>query len=202
MFKPKGTMIEAASYRVKYKDIFEAKAYYEALREWIRENGFHDGSPQKFEQYENHLHEKITPGGFKEMIIRWRTQRTPEDSTYFRYHLDLDFLWLGVTNTEVVRDGVKFKAQKGEVEVTVKAQVELDYEGKWEKHWFLKHVIDIFQKRIFQREIIAQHRWELYRDAYNLQNYIKNWFKMNKYLPYEETKTFFSSKAWPSHAPK
>jgi hypothetical protein len=198
--KPKGKLIKAANYRVKYKDIFTAKEFYTALREYFKENGWHDGNG--FEQYEVFLLEKITPGGFKEMTIRWRLQKTPDGSKYFRYHMDLDFLFLGVTTTEVVREGIKYKTNKGEVELTVTAQVEIDYEGKWRKHPLMKHFWKLFTERILGGEIYNEHRLELYREAYQLQNFIKQWFKMHRFLPYEESKAFFTSEAWPSHIPE
>ena len=46
---------------------------------------------------------------------------------------------------------------------------------------------------------LEERKKELYREAYVLQTFIKQWFKLKRYLPYEETKSFFPSAAYPSH---
>lgn len=193
--RTKGKLVDAAKFRVKYKDIFTAKEFYEALRFWLKENEWHDGN--SFEQYETYLLEKITTGGFKEMVMQWRLQKTIDK--YYRYHLDLDFLWLGMTSTEVIREGVKYRTDKGEVEVQVKAVMEFDYEGKLKSHPFVQHFYELLTKRILKKELDYERKIELYRQAYQLQNFMKQWFKLHRYLPYEEATPFFTSHAWPSH---
>jgi len=42
----------------------------------------------------------------------------------------------------------------------------------------------------------------LYRETYELHNFLKQWFKLKRYLPYEEHKNFYPSYAWPSHIKK
>jgi len=44
-----------------------------------------------------------------------------------------------------------------------------------------------------------QRKKELYQEVYQLQNFLKQWFKLKRYLPYEETKNYSPSYAWPSH---
>ena len=51
----------------------------------------------------------------------------------------------------------------------------------------------------FLSKELEDHRKELYREAYIMQNFMKQWFKLKRYLPYEESKSFFPSYAWPSH---
>ena len=53
--------------------------------------------------------------------------------------------------------------------------------------------------KFFDKEELEKRTKELYQEAYELQNFLKQWFKLKRYLPYEDTKSFFSSQAWPSH---
>ena len=57
---------------------------------------------------------------------------------------------------------------------------------------------NIFQKRIYRKKF-EERKKELYKESYALNNFIKQWFKLKRYLPYEESKNFFPSYAWPSH---
>jgi hypothetical protein len=55
-----------------------------------------------------------------------------------------------------------------------------------------------FRIKEFRGEFEIQKKM-LYQEAYELQNFIKQWLKIKRYLPYEEEKSFFPSRAWPSH---
>lgn len=188
---------QVAKYRVKYKDIFDLKKFYEDLHEWLKEHGWKD-LEDDWDHFETFYLEKIDMAGFKEIWIKWRPYKIPAPNAYYRYWLDFDYHCTGLKSTEVVKEGKKLKADKGEVELFITAVMELDIDGKWSKHPFLKYFQKIFPERIFRRDI-EDHQKELYREAYELQSFIKQWFKMKRYLPYEETTSFFPSYAWPSH---
>jgi hypothetical protein len=182
--------------RVKYKDVFDLKAFYEALHEWLLERGWKDPEDE-IDHWENYYGERITGGGMKEIWIQWRPFRQPMDSK-LRYYFDFDWHCIAVTSTEIVRNGQKIKLNKGEVELKIRAYVEKRYEIEWKKHWLLKHFITLFTKRVYN-DTLEQREKELYQEAYELQNYIKQWFKLKRYHPYDESKVFFKSVAYPSH---
>ncbi|MBT4445649.1 hypothetical protein HOA92_03230 [archaeon] len=197
------SVLPNGSAKIKFKDIFNLKAFYNALHLWLDEYGWHahsikrDGSLRPDgDHYEIYYREKIGEGGVKEMDILWRMYRSAPNSKWLRQHLDLKFKVLGTTSTEVIRDGQKFKANKGEVEITVGAWIEKTYVPAFEKHPILKHFLQIFDSRIYE---IQEKEKELYQETYVLLNFIKQWFKLKRYLPYEETKSFYPGEAWPSH---
>ncbi|MEK6899867.1 MAG: hypothetical protein AABX05_01965, partial [Nanoarchaeota archaeon] len=136
--------------------------------------------------------------GSKEIWIRWRLFKPAENTPYLNYFLDVDFHVIGLGPGEAIKDGKKIKADKGELEVTIRAFIEKNYEEEFAKHGLLKNVLNIFSQRIY-RKALEQRRLDLYREAYVLQTYIKQWFRLKTYHPYEETENFFPSKAWPSH---
>ncbi|MBT3835936.1 hypothetical protein HOD05_01210 [Candidatus Woesearchaeota archaeon] len=187
--------------RVKYKDIFDAKAFYESLHEWFQEQGWNDtelGTPEvPSDTWETYYGERVT-GPVKEIWVWWRLTKPAPDAPYLHYYLDMDFHFIALGDTEIVKDGQKMKVNKGEVEMTINSFIEPKYEAEFAKHGVLKHVLDLFKKRVYNQTIETRKK-ELYQETYALQNYIKQWFKMKRYLPYDETKTFFPSQAWPSH---
>ena len=191
--------------KVKYKDIFDMKEFYTALYYWLMEYGWSDSngtkegkSPGK-ERFETLYNEKISPDGkAKEHFIRWRLKKMAPDTNKMRYYIDINFHTIALTSAEVVRDGQKIKANKGEVEITIHAFIEKIYETELGEHKLLKYFKDLFIKRIYKQEFETRKK-ELYQEIYVLQNFIKQWFKLKRYLPYEETKSFFPSYAWPSH---
>lgn len=185
-----------APLRVKYKDVFDLKAFYESLHDWLLHNNWVDVEEKK-DHYENFYGERIGREGAKEIWIQWRPFKEAEGAP-ITYYLDFDFHVLGLSNVEVVKEGIKMKVQKGELDLYITPYIQKNYEEKFSKHPFLKQILPIFNKRIY-REQYEQRRKELYNETYILQNFIKQWFKLKRYAPYEETKSFFTSQAWPSH---
>ncbi len=186
--------------RIKYKDIFDLKAFYETLHEWFIEYGWKDVEEPgaNGDHWENYYAEKIGSGGIREIWFQWRTSKGAPDSKYITYYMDLDVHCVGLGDTEVVRNGRKLKVNKGEIEMMIKFYLRNGYIADFNKHSFLRHFTDLFTKRIYASEI-EQRKKELYQEAYVLQNFIKQWFKLKRFLPYEETKSFFPSSAYPSH---
>ena len=191
--------------RVKYKDIFNLVDFYKALRYWLEEYNWtaeDDSGKTDGDFYETLYLEKIGTDGSKEIRFEWRLSRNSPSSGSIgsgqavKQYLDLNFQCYGVSNTEVIRDGIKYKANKGEVEVKMNAYIEKSFESTFEKHPILKHFITLFNREIYDWR---EREKELYQEVYVLQNFIKQWFKLKRYLPYEEAKAFHESRAWPSH---
>lgn len=191
--------------KVKYKDVFEFKSFYEELWEWCKEHGWRDWE-QDGENFERFYGERITTGGIKEIWIRWRTWKPADWSptipgkkeTYLTFYLDIDFHLLGMGSTEIIKDGKKIKTDKGEIEVSIKPFIEKNYEYEFDKHPILKHALELFSQRLYKRKI-DERKKDLYREAYVMQTFIKQWFQLKTYQPYAQGENFFPSKAWPSH---
>ncbi|MBU0457655.1 MAG: hypothetical protein ABH824_06965 [Nanoarchaeota archaeon] len=189
-------LIQVVRTRVKYKDIFDMKAFYESLREWLKEYGWGDSDAS--ERYEKYYGERIGQDGAKEIWIWWRLEKKASDTESFTYYLDFDYHLLQLLPAEVVKEGQKLKVNKGEVELFITAYMESKYLSSFRSNFILKAFTNLFTKRIYHKTI-EERKKELYQETYVLQNFIKQWFKLKRYLPYEETKNFFPSYAWPSH---
>lgn len=193
--------IQAANFTVKFKDTFNLKEFYRAMHEWLLEYEWSSvdskGKIEKGETWETLYLERQGLEGDKEMWWWWRLEKIPTDNSYYKYILDIDYHILYILPAEVMRDGKKLKVNKGEVEVKVWAYVQFDMEGEWSKHPFLKSFNSIFPKRIYKQELYEDHKLELYREAYILQAFMKKWFKLKSFLPYEEITQFHPSFAYP-----
>ncbi len=199
---PKDLTTVIKSMKLKYKDVFDLGQFNEALKEWLVEHNWKsfDGFNEEWETFYS---EKIGQSGAKELWLWWRLAKPAPETDAFHYHLLVTFHLIGVASTEVIKGGQKIKADKGEMEIETEAYLEELYKRKFEdeKGFFgfvLKQTRDIFTKRIYTATI-DQRKKELYQEAYAFNNFIKQWLKMKRYLPYEESKNFFPSYAWPSH---
>lgn len=183
--------------RVKYKDVFDLKMFYEDLHDYLVEEEWIDHE-DKLDHWETYYGERIDHGGVKELWFQWRLFKKPKDAAFLSYYMDLDFHGLGISDTEIMREGMKLKVSKGELEVTIKPYLVKEYEKEFKKILFLKELKELFSRRIY-REQLEQRKKELYQETYVLQNWIKQWFQMKRHLPYQESKSFYPSQAWPSH---
>ncbi|PIZ51324.1 hypothetical protein COY27_03935 [Candidatus Woesearchaeota archaeon CG_4_10_14_0_2_um_filter_33_13] len=183
--------------RIKYKDVFDLKGFYEALHEWLLENNWKDKETKPLDYWENYYGERIAQNGMREIWIQWRVWK-PSDSEKLDYYLDMDWHCIAISNTEIVRDGRKIKLNKGEVELKIRVYIDKTYEKEFSQNSFLKAISSLFTKKIYREELERSEK-ELYQEAYAFSNFIKQWFKLKRYLPYEESKPFFTSQAFPSH---
>ncbi len=184
--------------RVKYKDIFDLKGFYEWLHEWLLEHNYKDQAGDE-DHWETFHFERVWPGNVKEIYLHWRCMRKAKDGP-FMYYLDFNWHCIGITKAEIVRDGHKLSLDKGEVELYIGAYVEELYKDFFDKINipFVKDFKKLFATRVYD-ETVEFRRKELYHELYVLQNDMKNWFKLKRHLPYDESKLFLGSKAYPSH---
>ncbi len=181
--------------RIKYKDVFDAKNFYETLREWVTEYEWKACSGG--EAIETYYGERIGRSGAKEVWIRWRLFKKAGDAP-LTYYLDIDFHGIAITPTELIIDNKKVKADKGELELAIRAYLEENYKTQMAKSSLLKSFLDLFAKRMY-RKTVEERKKELNQEMYVLQNLIKQWFKLKRYLPYEEVAHFHPSTAYPAH---
>ena len=182
---------------MKYKDVFDFKLFYEDFHEYLIENDWVDDE-DKLDHFETFYGERVDRNGMKELWIEWRVTKKVLDAPYLKYFLDFNFHIIALTETEIIRDGLKMRANKGEIELKVLPSITRTYNDKFEKIPLFKELKTLFNRRIY-RETLEQRKKELYQETYAFQNWFKQWFQLKRHLPYQEIKDFFPSRAWPSH---
>lgn len=188
-----GNIATIPEFRVWYSDVFLLRGLYIMLHELLLEEGWHgiDTDPDHTDietLYSENVYQRGIHRGGKEIWFWWRAYKFPESkySGYLRNRLDIDARTAYLQNVEVVHQGKKMLAQRGEIEMFFRARIESDYkEEKWENHWFLKYMQPIYEKRIIHTEIEKREK-ELWRDVYRIQAKVKQYFQLRTFVPVPE----------------
>jgi len=201
--KPIPGLEKAASFRIKFKDVFDCNKLFERMKDWLLDHGWYavtyDGGKdsKRPEGFETLYLEKDKFGGVREELwVLWRLQKIADESAYFKYHLDIDFHFLGIKPVEIIHEGRKIKTDKGEVEITVNALIERDYNQFFKKHPILKLFGKAVAKKLLKKDF-EDKKLDLYREAYNFQAWLKQWFKLAPLVP-EKPGLFHPSQAYPA----
>jgi len=188
-------IIYAARFRFKYKDVFSLKNFYVMLHEWLNSKDWHDR--EKRDHYEDLYFEKVEPGDFREIHVWWRPEKSSASTKFYKWKMRINFKVLYLKATEIMYKGKKIKVDKGEIEMKIWSFLELDPERKWRDHSILSHFFNMYVKRIFESELTKQ-KLLLYRETYEMQNWMKNFLQMKLFLPIVYGEQFHESEAYPS----
>jgi len=183
--------ISIPEFRVKYNDVFSLRNLYLMMHEMLLEEGWRgkegDADHSDIETlYSENVYQKGIHRGGKEIWFWWRAEKFPEGkySQYFKNSLDIDAHIVYLQNVEIVQQGKKLNAQKGEIEIFFRAKMLLDYQHKWEKG-FLKMMKPIYERKIMHHEIEKREK-ELWRDVYRIQGKIKQYLELRTFVPVPE----------------
>ncbi|MBW3020984.1 hypothetical protein KY334_06830 [Candidatus Woesearchaeota archaeon] len=171
-----------ASPIVVFQDPFNFKNLYKLIKFWLEDNGYINGNGTSEKEIEIFYSEQVRLGDVKEYHIWWRTNRQPKNQ-YFKYKIDVNFLGLGMKNTEVVKNDKKHKMQIGEITVMLKATLVTeanDKSDKWKNHWFYSGIRNWFREKWYRAKI-EQHENILYEEIYKLQTAIKEYLELYQY---------------------
>ncbi|MBU1203622.1 MAG: hypothetical protein KKG60_00960 [Nanoarchaeota archaeon] len=151
--------------KLKWKGMLDLDLLYKEIKRWLEDKGFF-----KEQTSEKKYTERKYPGGIKNVYINWKNENKVSD--YFRYHIDVDFLLLGISDVELqLPDGNKKKVQKGDFEIKIMAYVQTGSE-EWDK---MKALEKMYYNLIIRRRLEAYQR-DLYDKTYKFQVMIKDFF--------------------------
>jgi len=145
--------------KIKDSTIFDFKELYEFMYHWLVDEGY--------DVIEKKYTEKMDARG-KELEIEWNAYKKVSD--YFRFRINVRWYINSLVDVEVEENGKKRKMNKGTIEIKFAADLEKDYEHRWENNpiaKFLRNVydryvirgrIEYYEGRIFSEtdELIAQ----------------------------------------------
>lgn len=130
------------STKLKYTGIWDFKQVYRFVYDWLSDSGY--------SLKETNYSEKIKPDG-KEIEIRWEAKRKISD--YFQFLITIDWLILGMTETEVQKEGAKMKMNKGYLEIKFSAVLVKDYEHRWENTALIKFLRGVYDRYIIKGRV-------------------------------------------------
>ena len=173
------------------KEIFKLEDLYKVMHEWLVETGYASKADETFpEKYFLH---KVSQIG-TEVWVRWRVNRNPlpGEQKFWRFDIDVDMHVLGLQDVEVAVQGKKIKANKGEVEVQVAANLVIDVEKTWKQNVFLKPFRKWFFDRVHSKKRDMM-KSKLYAEAFEFRDVINNYLELETFLPVKGAKSEF----WP-----
>jgi len=179
MVKPKGIKVDAITLNVKYKGVFHFREVYRNMQEWVMDRGF--TNPDNFGFQETYYQEKRTTGKMARTAWSWwRVSYAEEGTTYYTRNCDVDFHLRFLKDIDVMYEGKKFQMHKGEIEVIMNGYIMIDAQGAWRKHWFLKHIHELYHKRIWAKRKEV-HINRIRGDLYYIQNHLKAMLKLKTF---------------------
>jgi len=124
---------------IKFKGFWNYLEVYKFCFNWLKE--------EDYLVSEDTYTEKISSSG-KEIEIKWTAKKKISD--YYRNIIEVKWHILYMEDADVEVNGKKQRTNKGEVKITVSADLERDYEARWEDRptWkFLRGVYDKYVVR-------------------------------------------------------
>ena len=129
--------------KIKDKGIFNFKATYRALHTWLTD--------ESYLLNEKKYKETVSASGAKDVEIKWAAEKKISD--YFRFVIKVNWIVLGMTDVEVEIDGVKQKANKGQLELHISTVLEKDYENRWDNRPFFKFLRTLYDRYLIPSRI-------------------------------------------------
>jgi hypothetical protein len=130
---------EVYNQSIKQKGYWNYTDLYNFCFNWLKDEGY--------KLKEKEYIEKISSFG-KEIILKWEASKKITD--YFQHVIKVEWHILGMKDAEVEQDGKKVDTNKGEVKITIKADLVRDYEERWEDRPFYKFLRGIYEKYIIR----------------------------------------------------
>jgi len=198
----RGIRYKAWSTLVKYQGVFAFRPLYKEIMEFMKDLDYTD--EERFHYWETYFYEKHTAdqreGNTVWIWLRGKKIDGPDVSQYYHFYLDIDYTVRFLKDVEVMKDGEKMKMQNGYLEIFIEAGVVIDRYGKWQSHWFLKHLHDFYFHRIWYKQL-EDKKHQTKDDALKLVRMIKQYLELESYLPMEG-KTFVPSHGYREDVPQ
>tara|TARA_Y100000310_G_scaffold344051_1_gene454802 strand:- start:1963 stop:2463 length:501 start_codon:yes stop_codon:yes gene_type:complete len=154
--------------KIKQEALFDFAELYQRLFSWFEVMGY--------DFYEKG-YEKHDKGAGSDIKIFW--EATKETDDYTKFVIDVNFFILGFTKVEVEKDGLKFKTNKGSMEIRMNAYIVHDKKGDMEKR-FTSTGRTIYEKFIAKRRLEDQEV-ALYNESHLLMDEIKAFVSMHQF---------------------
>lgn len=173
--------IEIGKWKTVFKEKFNLAYFYQALHDFLVDEGFADRNETKFGEV--YYMQRENPNFGKEGRIRWRCAWNPPNVKHnlFTYTMDFDWYFLGIKNTEGTYRGQKVEIQKGELELICSAKLIIDKDSMLEKS-SLKPIKKFLIERMLKKQR-EMHIKAVYDASAKARDWVHNYFKMPLLTP-------------------
>ena len=129
-------------FKIDYKGVFDLSDLYKKTKAWFNYEGYGDENSNFIE---TKYIERIKPIG-KQIEIKWYGEKIIND--YISYFITVEYTGIGLKDAEVTFEGRKIKMNSGQAIITIKADLILNRQGKWEKDSIIKKLHDRRLKKV------------------------------------------------------
>ncbi len=167
---------------IKFKEVFDLQGLYTLMHALLTERGWVDPDANSPDMHEVSYLEKVSSTGAKTHMIVWQFHKMPEKSKFFKWLLKININTSDIMTVEVMSQGRKVKANKGGVDITIDAKMQIDYMAVWANHPFLALFKQWFEKKIYKAEI-NRMKGDLFNEMTEFQARIKQYLELKQFLP-------------------
>src|SRR3990167_8204038 len=146
--------------KIRFQGAADFGNVYKFMKLWLEDRGFADEKSLETKYTERRFGER------KNLEIHWKGVH--EISNYVSYHIEVTFLLLGLSETEVQIGDIKRKLDKGDFELKIIGHVKVG-EGEWNDYTFLERVY----YNLVVRKRIEEYKQDYYIILYKFVGYIK-----------------------------
>ncbi|MBI3033335.1 hypothetical protein HYY69_07710 [Candidatus Woesearchaeota archaeon] len=171
--------ILVAKFEIKSTDKIVINKVYIALHDYFYREEYSKGRDAEFP--ETFMFETRTQKGGKEIWVWWRPEKDIKGNSFVKKKFVFDIHGVGLTEVELIKQNFKFKAVTGKVEFLVKAKLEVDVKERFRNNPFLAPIFSVFWKRLYRKQL-EQHKLDMLKDAYKLQEFVKRQMELNTFV--------------------
>lgn len=161
---------QIASVMAKPKGVFDMKDYYKFLYQLITSLGY-------IVNEKDYSQKDVASG--KDIEFHWICEMLVSDYTKFEIWIECKVR--GLQDVQVMREGVKEKKNKGEVELTIKGSIITDWQDRWEKQPLLKFLKGFFD-RYLHKPTFEGYITRLWENVYLVENEVKAFFELPRFM--------------------
>lgn len=169
------TTVPVLKVQFKYKAVFNLSRLYEVMVEWMNDNGYY--GPFGGTNYIEKKFIQEVSGGMKNLFFTLEGEQPAKNDLLVRV-LNLDAICIALADTELVQQGHKFKAVKGEITLTINGTLKYDPDGLWKKApKFLQSFYGVIRKR-WLKSLLEQEILNFSKEIYELNDTLKKFVEL------------------------
>lgn len=157
--------------KIDYKGVFDFSDLYKKMKAWLNYQGYGDENENFMEAK---YIERIKPNG-KQIEIRWNGEKIINE--YVSYCITVTFAGIGLKDAEVTFEGRKIKMNSGQAIITIRGDLKLNRQGKFEKDSILKKIHD---RKLFKKNM-EYYKEDLYDKTTDLYTEVKAYFNLHQF---------------------
>ncbi len=165
--------------RVKFTGTFDYFEIYRFMLDYVRDALYSDAKRYRFQ--EDYWSEVWSEKG-REIWFWWKTYKIEDKNQFYKLNLNYVFHLKKIKDVEVLIDGKKVAAHRGEMSIFITPILEFDPDKKWDEHWLLKN--ELIQQFFLYKLWLKRRNLKMgtiLKDQAKVQSQIKRFFELQPF---------------------